>query len=45
MESEVFAFSIGDLQIKSQFGEKFNASFEIDLDFDGACGSGAGRCR
>ena len=34
IESEVFAFSIGDLQIRSQFGEKFNASFEIDLDFD-----------
>lgn len=42
MASEVFAFSIGELQVKSQFGEKFNASFEIDLDFDGPVELGLG---
>ena len=29
---EVFAFSIGEFQVKSKFGEKFNASLEIVLD-------------
>lgn len=33
--SEVYAFSMGDLHVQSKFGEKFNASFEINLDFDG----------
>lgn len=32
---EAFAFSIGELQVKSKFGEKFKASFDIGLDFDG----------
>jgi hypothetical protein len=33
--SEVFAFSIGGLQVQSKFGGKFKASFEVNLDFDG----------
>ena len=32
---EVFAFSIGSFQVQSKFGEKFNASIEIALDYDG----------
>lgn len=32
--SEAFAFSIGEFQVKSKFGEKFNASLEINLDSD-----------
>ncbi len=32
MVPEVFAFSIGEFQVKSKFGEKFNASLEIVLD-------------
>jgi hypothetical protein len=32
---EVLAFSVGGFQVKSKFGEKFNASFEVNLDFDG----------
>ncbi len=35
MASEVCAFSIGEFNVRSKFGEKFDASFEIDLDFDG----------
>jgi hypothetical protein len=35
MASEVYAFSIGELHVKSKVGEKFDASFEIELDFDG----------
>ena len=35
MASEVYAFSIGELHVKSKFGEKFDASFNIELDFDG----------
>ena len=31
-----FAFSVGDIEIKSKFGEIFDASFEIPLDHDGA---------
>ena len=31
-----FAFSVGDIKIKSKFGEIFDASFEIPLDHDGA---------
>ena len=31
-----FAFSVGDIKIKSKFGEIFDASFEISLDHDGA---------
>jgi hypothetical protein len=31
---EVFAFSVGGFQVQSKFGEKFNASFEINLDFE-----------
>ncbi len=31
---EVFAFSIGEFQVKSKFGEKFNASLEVNLDSD-----------
>ncbi|MBC8287962.1 MAG: SPOR domain-containing protein [Nitrospinae bacterium] len=42
MASEVFAFSIGELQVRSQFGEKFKASFEINLDFDGPIEVGLG---
>jgi hypothetical protein len=42
MPSELFAFSIGGLHVRSQFGEKFNASFEINLDFDGAVKVGLG---
>jgi hypothetical protein len=36
MSSPAFAFSVGDIQIKSKFGEVFDASFEISLDHDGA---------
>jgi cell division septation protein DedD len=32
---EVFAFSVGGFQVQSKFGEKFSASFEINLDFEG----------
>lgn len=39
---EVFAFSIGKIQVQSKFGEKFNASFEINLDFDGPVEVGLG---
>ena len=42
MASEVYAFSIGELQVKSKFGEKFDASFEIELDFDGPVEVGLG---
>ena len=31
-----FAFSVGDIKIKSKLGETFDASFEISLDHDGA---------
>ena len=31
-----FAFSVGDIKIKSKFGEIFDASFKISLDHDGA---------
>ena len=31
-----FAFSVGDIKIKSKFGEIFDDSFEISLDHDGA---------
>ena len=36
MASPAFAFSVGDIQIKSKFGEIFDASFEINLDHEGA---------
>ena len=36
MASPAFAFSVGDIQIKSKFGEIFDVSFEIPLDHDGA---------
>jgi hypothetical protein len=36
MVSSAFAFSVGDIQIKSKFGEIFDASFEITLDHEGA---------
>ena len=39
---EVFAFSIGEIQVQSKFGEKFNASVEINLDFDGPVEVGLG---
>ena len=39
---EVIAFSIGKIQVQSKFGEKFNASFEINLDFDGPVEVGLG---
>ena len=39
---EVFAFSIGEIQVQSKFGEKFNASFEVNLDFDGPVEVGLG---
>jgi len=39
---EVSAFSIGEIQVQSKFGEKFNASFEINLDFDGPVEVGLG---
>lgn len=42
MASEVYAFSIGELHVKSKFGEKFDASFEIELDFDGPVEVGLG---
>jgi hypothetical protein len=42
MASEVYAFSIGELQVKSKFGEKFDASFEVELDFDGPVEVGLG---
>jgi hypothetical protein len=42
MASEVYAFSIGELHFKSKFGEKFDASFEIKLDFDGPVEVGLG---
>ena len=31
-----FTFFVGDIKIKSKFGEIFDASFEISLDHDGA---------
>ena len=40
--SEGFAFSIGELDVRSQFGEKFDGTFEIDLDFDGPLEVGLG---
>lgn len=42
MASEVYAFSIGELHVKSKFGEKFDASFDIELDFDGPVEVGLG---
>jgi len=33
--SPAFAFSVGDIEIKSKFGEAFDASFEIYLDHEG----------
>jgi hypothetical protein len=36
MDPPSFAFSVGDIKIKSKFGEIFDASFEISLDNDGA---------
>ena len=42
MTSEVRAFSIGELHVKSKFGGKFDASFEIELDFDGPVEVGLG---
>ena len=39
---EVIAFSIGKIQVQSKFGEKFNASFEINLDFGGPVEVGLG---
>ena len=42
MKSEVFAFSIDSFQVRSQFGEKLNASFEIHLDFNGPVEVGLG---
>jgi hypothetical protein len=36
LASSAFAFSVGDIQIKSKFGEIFDASFEITLDHEGA---------
>lgn len=41
--SEVFAFSIGEFQVNSKFGQKFNASFEIELDFEGPVEVGIGK--
>jgi cell division septation protein DedD len=32
---EVQAFSVGGFQVQSKFGEKFKASLDINLDFDG----------
>ncbi len=42
MAFEAYAFSIGELQVQSRFGEKFEASFEIDLDFEGPVEMGLG---
>ena len=36
LASTVFAFSTGNVQIKSKFGEVFDASFEVNLDHEGA---------
>jgi hypothetical protein len=36
LASHVFAFSAGDIQIKSKFGEVFDASFDVNLDHEGA---------
>ena len=36
LASSVFAFSTGNVQIKSKFGEVFDASFEVNLDHEGA---------
>jgi hypothetical protein len=36
MAPPAFAFSVGEIQIKSKFGEIFDASFEIYLDHEGA---------
>ncbi len=36
MASPAFAFSVGDMQIKSKFGEIFDASFEIFMDHESA---------
>jgi hypothetical protein len=42
MVFEVYAFSIGELHVKSKFGDKFDASFKIELDFDGPVEVGLG---
>jgi hypothetical protein len=42
MASEVYAFSIRELQVKSKFGEKFDASFKVELNFDGPVEVGLG---
>ena len=42
MKPEVFAFSIDGFQVRSQYGEKLNANFEIHLDFDGPVKVGLG---
>lgn len=44
MVPEVFAFSIGEFQVESRFGEKFNASLENQSGFRRACGSESGGC-
>ena len=36
MASPSFAFSVGDIKIKSKLGEIFDVSFEISLNYDGA---------
>lgn len=36
MASPAFAFSVGDIQIKSKFGEIFDASFDVNLDHESA---------
>ena len=36
LDSPVFAFSAKNVQIKSKFGEVFDASFEVNLDHEGA---------
>lgn len=35
VDSRAFAFSIGDIEIRSKFGENFDASFDINLDRKG----------
>lgn len=42
MAHDAYAFSIGEFHIKSKFGEKIDASFEINLDFDGPVEVGLG---
>ena len=42
MKPEVFAFSIDGFQVRSQYGEKLNANFEIHLDFEGPVKVGLG---